>query len=376
MQNPLQSNVIRRTTIKSYIVSTLGRIIEERGFDEVDVPLLYPLEELLRIEDEWLLRSAYKVIDGAGEVAVLRPDFTTAVSRIPSSELRESPRPLRLWYQGEIYRRPSSRLQPTSTFQVTFQVGAEIFGLAEVNAETDCIEIIWRGLKALGFPDFRISVGHAGLFRAWCDAVDRDGSTGPRVREALANRDLVAAREATAALCSEERDLLFEFLRLRGGSDVLDAAREVKVKAKILGIDLEPYLEVFAEILGRLESRGISDKVVFDLGLLRNLKYYSGAIFEAYVPGIGVPVAGGGRYDAAFGSTGAGEPAAGFAFSVDPLVLALDSGGVSLAETKKEPPRGGRVPAGDSAAKWREFDPSCKSCPGSARRLHAVSGIH
>ncbi|HHY39260.1 MAG TPA: hypothetical protein GX507_10090 [Clostridia bacterium] len=376
MQDPLQINVIRKTFIKSRVVSILAQAMEECGFYQVDVPLLYPLEDLLRAKDEWLLRSAYKVIDGAGEIAVLRPDFTAAVSRIASCELRFVPRPLGLWYQGEIYRRSSGRFQPTAAFQAAFQVGAEIFGVSGVRAETDCIEIMWRGLKALGFSDFRISVGHAGIFREWCRAVERDGHTGQRVREALANRDLVAAREAAASLCAQERDLLFEFLRLRGGSEVIDAARGVKAKAKALGIDLEPYLDVFAEILGRLESKGISDKVVFDLGLLRNLQYYSGTVFEAYVPGIGVPVAGGGRYSVAPDYADAAEPAIGFAFWVDPLVLAIDAAEVGFFKAKNELPQGEQVSPDVSKDSNQKVEFSRKSCLGFLRRPHTVSGIH
>lgn len=376
MQEPLQINAIRKTSIKSRVVSILAQAIQECGFYEVDVPVLYPLEDLLRTKDEWLLRSAYKVIDGTGEIAVLRPDFTTAVSRIASSELRFIPRPLGLWYQGEIYRRPSSRVQPTSAFQAAFQVGAEIFGVAGVHAETDCIEIMWRGLRALGFSDFRISVGHAGLFREWCSTVERDGYTVQPVREALANRDFVAAREATASLCDQKRDLLFEFLNLRGGSDVIDAARGVQAKAKSLGIDLEPYLDLFTEILRRLESKGISDKVIFDLGLLRNLQYYSGTIFEAYVPGIGVPVAGGGRYSAASDSANAGEPAIGFAFWVDPLVLAIDAQEANFPRMKNGSPREKRESADASKDNRQRVQFSRKSCPGLLCRPYTISGIH
>ena len=37
--------------------------------------------------------------------------------------------------------------------------------------------------------------------------------------------------------------------------------------------------------------------MIFDLGLVRSIGYYTGAVFEVYDPALGVPIGGGGRYD-------------------------------------------------------------------------------
>ena len=44
-------------------------------------------------------------------------------------------------------------------------------------------------------------------------------------------------------------------------------------------------------------SRGWRRRVIFDLGLVRNIGYYTGAVFEVYDPALGGPIGGGGRYD-------------------------------------------------------------------------------
>ena len=46
-----------------------------------------------------------------------------------------------------------------------------------------------------------------------------------------------------------------------------------------------------------LVARGTADRVQIDFGLLRDLGYYSGAIFEVYDPALGHVLGGGGRYD-------------------------------------------------------------------------------
>jgi len=56
---------------------------------------------------------------------------------------------------------------------------------------------------------------------------------------------------------------------------------------------------------------------------VRNIGYYTGAVFEVYDPALGAPVGGGGRYDDLLGRFGRKLPAVGFALGVDRLHMAL-----------------------------------------------------
>jgi ATP phosphoribosyltransferase regulatory subunit len=67
----------------------------------------------------------------------------------------------------------------------------------------------------------------------------------------------------------------------------------------------------------------VAARVIFDLGLVRNIGYYTGAVFEVYDPALGAPIGGGGRYDELLGRFGRGLPAVGFALGVDRLHMAL-----------------------------------------------------
>ena len=68
---------------------------------------------------------------------------------------------------------------------------------------------------------------------------------------------------------------------------------------------------------------GAADRVIFDLGLVRELGYYTGAVFEVYDPAVGFALGGGGRYDDLLGRFGRDLPAVGFAIGVDRLHAAL-----------------------------------------------------
>ena len=67
----------------------------------------------------------------------------------------------------------------------------------------------------------------------------------------------------------------------------------------------------------------VAERVIFDLGLVRNIGYYTGAVFDVYDPALGAPIGGGGRYDELLGRFGAALPAVGFALGVDRLHIAL-----------------------------------------------------
>ena len=72
----------------------------------------------------------------------------------------------------------------------------------------------------------------------------------------------------------------------------------------------------------RSSARGVADRVQIDLGLLRDLGYYSGAILEVYDPALGHVLGGGGRYDGLMGRFGAPLPAAGFALYLERVHVA------------------------------------------------------
>jgi len=74
-----------------------------------------------------------------------------------------------------------------------------------------------------------------------------------------------------------------------------------------------------------LLAPNVAERIIFDLGLVRSLGYYTGAIFQVYDPAYGVPIGIGGRYDELLGQFGRPLPAVGFALNVERLHIALTS---------------------------------------------------
>jgi histidyl-tRNA synthetase len=101
-----------------------------------------------------------------------------------------------------------------------------------------------------------------------------------------------------------------------------------------------------------LLDAAVADRIIFDLGLVRNIGYYTGAVFEVYDPALGSPIGGGGRYDELLARFGRRLPAVGFALGIDRLHIALageERGtGALLAGSRADD--GAPAASGDAAA--------------------------
>jgi ATP phosphoribosyltransferase regulatory subunit len=132
--------------------------------------------------------------------------------------------------------------------------------------------------------------------------------------EALARRDFVGLEHmlSECGLPGEAAELLLDVPQRRGGPELLTDAPAPAVEP-VTGMR-----RVYELLEGDVAAR-----VIFDLGLVRNIGYYTGAVFEVYDPALGAPIGGGGRYDDLLGRFGRPQPAVGFALGVDRLHMAL-----------------------------------------------------
>jgi ATP phosphoribosyltransferase regulatory subunit len=127
---------------------------------------------------------------------------------------------------------------------------------------------------------------------------------------------LEAELSEIGGIASEQVATCVALSQLRGGSEVLDRARELG------GDAVERATARIGETFAALEERGVAERVRIDLGLLRDLGYYSGAILEVYDPALGHVLGGGGRYDRLLRRFGLDLPAAGFALHVERVHVA------------------------------------------------------
>jgi ATP phosphoribosyltransferase regulatory subunit len=180
------------------------------------------------------------------------------------------------------------------------------------------IEVLARSLDAAGLRRAVIGLGDADLYGQLLDEVGVEGEPRGRILGRLAGHDLVGleAEIGDLGLPAAARETLLGLPSLRGGREVLETAQAIGGEA------VARATRRLAATFESLASRGVADHVRLDLGLLRDLGYYTGAILEVYDPAIGHILGGGGRYDDLMARFGRPLPAVGFALYLERVHLA------------------------------------------------------
>ena len=292
------------------ITEALRGVFERHGYGEISTPAL-EYEAVLARADMAEARPAYRVFDEAGAVLALRSDMTVPIARVVATRYPTVDPPLRCCYVAHCYRgvRPQ-RGQPRELLQA----GIELIGSPAPQGTAEALTVLCNALDAVGLKGYRVGLGDASLLSALMASLDVPAQERAGLLQTLARRDFVELerRLAAAGLPDEAADLLLSVPQRRGGPEIL-ADTPGQAAAAVKGM----------RQVHELLPPAVAERVIFDLGLLRSIGYYTGAVFEVYDPALGAPLGGGGRYDELLGRFGRSLPAVGFALGIDRLHIAL-----------------------------------------------------
>jgi ATP phosphoribosyltransferase regulatory subunit len=278
---------------------------DEAGYGEIHTPAL-EYEDVLRRGDERAAGARYRTFDEQGAVLALRSDMTIPIARVVATRYADAEPPLRFSYFARAWRATDRGVGEPREF---LQGGVELIGVPGADGEAEVVGLTIAALDRAGLRRHRVGVGDGALYRSLLDSLGVPEESHLPMLEALSRRDLVDLEHQVDALGlgGEDRDLLVRLPQLRGGPEILGDA---------------PGLEGLRTLHGLLEQRGVADRVIFDLGLVRELGYYTGPVFEVYDPAVGFTLGGGGRYDELIGRFGRDLPACGLALDVQRVHLA------------------------------------------------------
>jgi ATP phosphoribosyltransferase regulatory subunit len=284
------------------------------GYGEVWTPTL-EYEDVLVKGDERAAGASYRLFDEHGQVLALRSDMTIPIARLVATRFDDQPGPLRLCYLSHAYRAVTPQRGQQREF---LQAGLELIGAEAPDGTVEVIEVLCAALDAAGLPRARVGLGDAGLYRGLLEGMGAEGNGTGAVLLALERHDFVEleARVGDLGVSGKRQQTLIGLPQLRGGPEVLDGA------VGLGGEDVRQATQRLRDVAAGVEERGLAERVIFDLGLVRDLGYYTGAIFEVYDPALGHVIGAGGRYDDLIGRFGNPRPACGFALFVERLHVA------------------------------------------------------
>jgi ATP phosphoribosyltransferase regulatory subunit len=287
-------------------------VFERAGYGEVYTPAL-EYETTFARSDTSASQPAYRVFDELGNVLVLRADMTIPIARMVATRYQDAEPPLRFCYFAHAYR--GVRPQRGQSREL-LQAGIELVGAGGPEGTVEVLSVLCAALDAAGLETFRIGLGDASIYPAVLDRLGVDPERRERILNELYDGDFVGLQHEVSALDLDPEDaaLLLRVPQTRGGPDVL----------KALPGPLE-HAATGMRAVHDLLAPEVAQRIIFDLGLVRSLGYYTGAVFQVYDPAYGVPIGIGGRYDGLLGQFGRPLPAVGFALNVERLHVALTS---------------------------------------------------
>ena len=286
------------------------------GYELVIPPLVEYLESLLTGTGNDLDLQTFKITDQlTGRMMGVRADMTPQVARIDAHRLKRTT-PVRLCYLGTVLH---TRPDGFSRSRNPLQVGAELYGHAGVESDTETLALMAAVLSLTGISDVHIDLGHVGIFRGLAREAGLTPVQEASLFDALQRKAKAEVEELAQqfTLATPSRRRLMSLLDLNGGDEVL---AEAKASLKGAGRGVQNALTNLEKI-ARAARRRLSDiPLYFDLAELRGYRYYTGVVFAAFVPGHGQAIAQGGRYDDIGRVFGRARPATGFGADLKTLM--------------------------------------------------------
>lgn len=257
--------------------------------------------------------QTYRFIDSEGELLALRPDLTSLVARTVATRFLESPRPIRLSYNGEVFRYKEAHEQRPHDFH---QLGLEHIGNDRLEADLEILLVAIEALTRLGLSDFIIILGHVNFFNGITSYLKLDEAETAIFRSLVDNKNSsYLSNFLSQRISPKESNILCELFINAGKMPLLEQASTFAIYNELISNALSDLKGIF-EIA---ESLDIAKYLSVDLGEVHNLDYYTAMTFKIYANGVGSAIGSGGRYDNLLKNFGIEDPAVGFQLSLDLL---------------------------------------------------------
>jgi histidyl-tRNA synthetase len=301
------------------------------GYKETITPVVESFELLSAKTGEEIRQRMFIFKDLGDRQVALRPEFTASIARLATTALKNEPKPLRLFSVGSVYRYDEPQ---KGRYREFYQSNFELMGSGRPEADAEIVLLTDNFMKSLGLRGYAFKIGHIGVVRGILSQEGVDEKTQNAILQRMDKKEYDEAfKLAPTVRC---RTMLEGLLKLKS-DNCFETVQ--KIKAYVSDWDkAKAAAENLGDIVRLIVESGCPVQFV-EPAFARGLEYYTGMIFEIYIPELDIALGGGGRYDRLieiFG--GEATPAVGCAHGIDRIALALQTQEATVA-----PDRGKRV---------------------------------
>jgi len=265
------------------VLSLLKSVFKSYGFQPLETPTLEYASVLEGKYGPEADKLIYKFQDRGGRKAALRYDLTVPLARYIAQNKGKITFPFKRYQIGDVFRAEKPQ---AGRYREFTQVDVDTVGIDTALADAEIIGVLATCLQLLGIEKFEVRLNDRAVFQDLpvrairiLDKLDKIGRDG-------VEKELVKAGFGR------------EILKKVEGQKQTPRLKEIFLALEYFGLDKNSFR--------------------FDPLLARGLDYYTGMIYEIFIPGESGSISGGGRYDKLIG-----VPAVGGSFGLDRLTAAV-----------------------------------------------------
>ncbi len=267
------------------------------GYELVIPPLIEYIDSLLTGTGKDLDQQTFKVLDiNSAKTLGIRADITPQIARIDAHLLGRQ-NITRLCYCGESLLVRPNDAQETRT---PIQIGAEIYGTSNIQADVEIATLMLNCLKISGLSNIHLSIGHAGFLTL----LDID------VTSSLFTYIITKNYEAIINSNHVYKELIIDLI----GTHTNEQLQYLINKYPIF----IPIAKDIQSIIQALSNADIIQKenIIIDITDIEGYSYHNGLTYNAHHPLNHKAVARGGRYDKVRKVLGKERDASGFSINL------------------------------------------------------------
>jgi histidyl-tRNA synthetase len=302
---------------RNYVMEKMKSVFISFGYDTIETPVIEYAETLLGKYGEEASKLVYQFDDFGGRKLALRYDQTVPFARLFAANYQHLPLPFKRYQISRVWRadKPAK-----GRYREFYQCDVDIVGSDSLLAEGEITKLMSKIFTELGFKKYQIKFNSRKLINSVLESLGVLESDYASVIRIIDKLDKIGLESVKSELDQSFPgnnfvDNLVELIGFEGSNE-----DKIKNLASFDTEDIENFLEIAASFDIPKET------LVFDPGLARGLDYYTGIIWEVFLPEADIgAVCAGGRYDdltSMFIKQQFG--AVGVAFGFDRIISALE----------------------------------------------------
>lgn len=283
---------------KLWIENNVRDYFEKNYYNYIELPVYEYYDDIKENFSEDVQDEMFKFLDrDSGKILTLRPDMTSLLSKLIKLKKEKIKFPERIYYIGDVFRHHKIK---SGVYREIAEAGIELIGgkdreKSDLEVAIMAIEL----MKKLGLKNAKLEIGSINLFKDICRKTNISNEEVKEIKKHLLRKDITSLSKLVKEKNYDE--IILKLPGLIGKKDVL---KEVE------GYDVSGI----KKLITALDKLGYNNDYIIDLGIVRELEYYTGIVFNGLVEGYGDYILSGGRYDDLMG-----EKAVGFVLKIDSI---------------------------------------------------------